>query len=55
VWQYKFPASLVAGQTVFTVMAILVLTKVGVIRLGKFNVTHFRRVFVVAAVFQAEP
>ena len=29
VWKYKFPASLVAGQTVFTVFAILVLTRLG--------------------------
>jgi solute carrier family 35 protein len=54
VWQYKFPASLVAGQTVFTVLAILVLTRLGVIRIGKFNAVHFRRVFVVAAVFQVK-
>lgn len=54
VWKYKFPASLVAGQTVFTVFAILVLTRLGAIRIGKFNVTHFRRVFVVAAVFQVK-
>lgn len=54
VWQYKYPASLVAGQTIFTVIAIMVLTKVGVIKIAKFNAAHFKRVFVVSAVFQVK-
>jgi|TARA_B100001142_G_scaffold308431_1_gene339962 solute carrier family 35 protein len=52
VWKYRYPASLVAGQTIFTVCAIATLTKINVIRIGKFNYAHFRRVFPVAAVFQ---
>ena len=52
VWRYRYPASLVAGQTVFTVLAIFTLSRFGVIKLGKFNMDHFKRVFTVSAVFQ---
>ena len=52
VWRYRYPASLVAGQTVFTVVAIALLSNLGVIKIGKFNSAHFKRVFVVSAVFQ---
>ena len=52
VWRYRYPASLVSGQTVFTVLAIFTLSRFGVIKLGKFNVDHFKRVFTVSAVFQ---
>ena len=52
VWRYRYPASLVAGQTVFTVVAIALLSNLGVIKIGKFNPAHFKRVFVVSAVFQ---
>jgi solute carrier family 35 protein len=52
VWKYRYPASLVAGQTVFTVVAIACLSQLGVIKIGAFNPTHFKRVFVVSAVFQ---
>ena len=52
VWRYRYPASLVTGQTVFTVMAIFLLSNLGVIKIAKFNAVHFRRVFLVSAVFQ---
>ena len=52
VWKYRYPASLVAGQTVFTVVAIACLSQLGAIKIGAFNPTHFKRVFVVSAVFQ---
>jgi solute carrier family 35 protein len=52
VWRYRYPASLVTGQTVFTVLAIFLLSNLGVIKIAKFNKTHFKRVFLVSAVFQ---
>ena len=38
----------------WAVLSILALTRMGVIRIGVFNPQHFRRVFIVAAVFQAK-
>lgn len=52
VWRYRYPASLVTGQTVFTVLAIFLLSNLGVIKIAKFNRVHFKRVFLVSAVFQ---
>lgn len=52
VWRYRYPASLVTGQTLFTVVCICVLSNLGVIKIAKFNKTHFKRVFWVSAVFQ---
>jgi solute carrier family 35 protein len=54
VWRFKFPASLVTAQTLFTVAAILTLERVGVVkrRGEKFSRAAFKRVFIVSAVFQ---
>lgn len=52
VWRYRYPASLVTGQTLFTVLAIFLLSNLGVIKIATFNRTHFKRVFTVSAVFQ---
>jgi solute carrier family 35 protein len=54
VWKFKFPASLVTAQTLFTVGAILALERAGVVRRRgeKFSRAAFKRVFVVSAVFQ---
>jgi len=59
VWKFRYPASLVTAQTVFTVFAIVALEQLGVISpngakgfRGNFDAKAFRRVGSVSAVFQ---
>ena len=59
VWTFRYPASLVTAQTVFTVFAIVALEQLGVISpngakglRGNFDAKAFRRVGSVSAVFQ---
>ena len=58
-WKFKFPATLVTAQTIFTVFAIVALEHLGAISprggkgfRGNFNAKAFKRVGVVSAVFQ---
>jgi hypothetical protein len=42
--KFKFPATLVAGQMAFTLLAVVVLQQMGVVRRFHFSLPHFRRV-----------
>jgi hypothetical protein len=42
--KFKFPATLVAGQMAFTLLAVVVLQQVGVVRRFNFSMPHFKRV-----------
>eukprot|EP00232_Nephroselmis_pyriformis_P015182 CAMPEP_0182886858 /NCGR_PEP_ID=MMETSP0034_2-20130328/20467_1 /TAXON_ID=156128 /ORGANISM="Nephroselmis pyriformis, Strain CCMP717" /LENGTH=379 /DNA_ID=CAMNT_0025020199 /DNA_START=132 /DNA_END=1271 /DNA_ORIENTATION=- len=51
VHHFKLPATLVCGQTAFTLFAILFMRNFGIIKMGAFNAKQFKKVFVLSALF----
>eukprot|EP00850_Spirogloea_muscicola_P009380 SM000052S17772 [mRNA] locus=s52:600604:602854:+ [translate_table: standard] len=51
VYKFNYPYTLVLGQTIFTLLLIFVMRKLGVIRIGRFQLHIFRRVFLLSFAF----